>query len=119
MDLTIGSISTGIGPKIITLSGFSPSNPITGVSVGDHISLAFTSDIIQLPDEAVVCLVQATALRMLAGLEQTTQYTLAAQLLERNLNSLKQALSPRNEGSSFKIRPKNPLFGSGRKTSIY
>ena len=118
-DLTVGSISTGIGPKVLVLSGFSVSNPITGVSVGDHISLAFTSDIIQLPDEALVCLVQATALRMLQGLEQTQQYALTSAILERNLASLKTALTPRNEGSSIKVRIHCPTFGPGRRSSIF
>ena len=118
-DITVGSISTGIGPKVITLAGFSAGNPITGVSVGDHVSLAFTSDIIQLPDEALVCLVQATALRMLQGLEQTEKYNITAQMLERNLDSLKKALTPRNEGSSIKVRPHSPSFGPGRRSSIF
>ena len=59
IDQVIGTISTGLGPKIITLAGFSALNPITGVSVGDHISLAYTTDIVQLPDEAIPVLVQA------------------------------------------------------------
>ena len=119
IDQTVGSISTGIGPKVIVLSGFSPSNPITGVNVGDHISLAFTSDIVQLPEEAVVALVQATALRMLAGQEQGAQYKIVSDLLERNLKSLRSALSPRNEGSAIKIRPHNPSMGPGRRSSLF
>ena len=117
-DISVGSISTGLGPKILTLSSFSPSNPITGVAVGDHMSLAWTSDIIQLPDEAVQVLVQATALRMLQGQDQEQQFALTEKMLDRCLKSMRKAMTPRNEGASVKIRKRNSPFGPGRRWSI-
>ena len=118
-DAVVGSASTGMGAKVLVLSGFSAGNPITGVSIGDNISLAWQGSTIQLPDEAVVCLVQATALRMLQGQEQANQYSITKGLLDRNLNSLQMALTPRNEGQALKIRVKHPSFGPGRRFSIF
>jgi hypothetical protein len=118
LDQIISSITTGLGPKVITLSGFSPSNPITGVSVGDHLSLAFTSDIIGLPEEAVAVLVQATSIRLLQGMDLPSQLAQAEKRLEVCLKSMRKALSPRNEASSYKIRPQSPMFGPGRRNSI-
>lgn len=117
-DETIATMTTGLGPKVLTITGFSSSDPLTGISVGDRVSLAFTSDIVQLPDEAVAALVQAVALRIMQGVAQPEQYVATEKLLNRNLESLKSALMPRNEGASFKIRCHSPAFGPGKRYSI-
>lgn len=118
IDKVIGSISTGLGPKVATITGFSVSDPITGIVAGDRLTLAFESDVIQMPDEAVACLVQATALRIVNNLATADQVSYIEKLLARNLDSLNRSLAPRNEAASFKIRPKSPAFGPGRTFSI-
>ena len=118
MDIAVGSASTGYGPKILTLTGFSLANPITGVVVGDHVSLAWTTDIVCLPDEAVTALVQAIAVHILQGMDLPQQLAISEKRLAVCMDSMKKALSPRNEASSYKIRPKSPMFGPGRRNSI-
>jgi hypothetical protein len=77
--------------------------------------LAYTTDILQIPDEAVAVLVQAVALRIMQGQAQPEQYAMTKDLLDRNIQSLKNALTPRNERSSIKIRPGYSCFGSTRR----
>jgi hypothetical protein len=71
-DLTITNI-TGL---VITVSGFT-GTALSGVDVDDVVSTALETSIVQLPDEAAVVLIHATAVRVLEALSIPDQMKMA------------------------------------------
>lgn len=108
-DRTITNISGGV----ITLDGFSVSNPITAVSVGDYISLAQETGLVQLPDEAQQTLIQAVAMRVLEGLNLPDQLNVVKDIYERKIRLMRDLMLPRVEGAVKKIINRNGLLARG------
>lgn len=104
---------TNITGNTIQLAGFTALAPITGVSVGDSLSLATTTSIFQLFDEAVDLLVQATSSRILKAMQQSEMAKGIDEQFEKKLLALKQITTPRIEGSIPKVIQRNNLLRSG------
>jgi len=91
----------------------------TGAANGDWISLAETTPLIQLPDEAFSYLVQRTAKRALEALGDTEGAAVIEKRLPQARKNLLLLLEPRNEGAGTKIIQRNGLLRSGRQLRYY
>ena len=109
-DLTITNI-TGL---VLTVSGFT-GTALSGVDVDDVVSTALETSIVQLPDEAAVVLVHATAVRVLEALSIPDQMKMAEDKLQQKIRACREILSPRVEGSIPKIIQRDGLL-RGRTT---
>jgi hypothetical protein len=109
-DLTITNI-TGL---VITVSGFT-GTALSGVDVDDVVSTALETSIVQLPDEAAVVLIHATAVRVLEALSIPDQMKMAEEKLQQKIRACREILSPRVEGSIPKIIQRDGLL-RGRST---
>jgi hypothetical protein len=109
-DLTITNI-TGL---VLTVSGFT-GTALSGVDVDDVVSTALETSIVQLPDEAAVVLVHATAVRVLEALSMADQMKIAEEKLQQKIRACREILSPRVEGSVPKIIQRDGLL-RGRVT---
>lgn len=101
---------TNISGNTITLSGFSVSSPVTGVTAGDSVSTAGETAVIQMPDEALDVLVQATAVRVLEALSIPEQLEMAQKIMERKIRACRDLMTPRVEGAIQKIINRNGLL---------
>lgn len=109
-DLTITNI-TGL---VLTVSGFT-GTALSGVDVDDVVSTALETSIVQLPDEAAVVLIHATAVRVLEALSIPDQMKIAEEKLQQKIRACREILSPRVEGSVPKIIQRDGLL-RGRVT---
>jgi hypothetical protein len=109
-DLTITNI-TGL---VLTVSGFT-GTALTIVDVDDVVSTALETSIVQLPDEAAVVLIHATAVRVLEALSIPDQMKMAEEKLQQKIRACREILSPRVEGSIPKIIQRDGLL-RGRST---
>ena len=109
-DLTITNI-TGL---VLTVSGFT-GTALSGVDVDDVVSTALETSIVQLPDEAAVVLIHATAVRVLEALSIPDQMKMAEDKLQQKIRACREILSPRVEGSIPKIIQRDGLL-RGRTT---
>jgi hypothetical protein len=109
-DLTITNI-TGL---VITVSGFT-GTALSGVDVDDVVSTALETSIVQLPDEAAVVLIHATAVRVLEALSIPDQMKMAEDKLQQKIRACREILSPRVEGSVPKVIQRDGLL-RGRTT---
>ena len=109
-DLTITNI-TGL---VLTVSGFT-GTALSGVDVDDVVSTALETSIVQLPDEAAVVLIHATAVRVLEALSIPDQMKMAEEKLQQKIRACREILSPRVEGSIPKIIQRDGLL-RGRST---
>jgi hypothetical protein len=109
-DLTITNI-TGL---VITVSGFT-GTALSGVDVDDVVSTALETSIVQLPDEAAVVLIHATAVRVLEALSIPDQMKMAEEKLQQKIRACREILSPRVEGSVPKVIQRDGLL-RGRTT---
>lgn len=105
-------VVSGIAGNVITLSGFSALNPITGVSVGDSLSLAGETSILQMIEEASDVLVQATAVRILYSLGVPDQLKMAKELLDQKEMNLREVVEPRIEDQPTILFHGHPLLGA-------
>ena len=108
-------VVTNISSTTITLSGYSALSPITGVSVGDSVSTAFETSVVQMPDEARDVLIQATAVRVLEALSVPDQLDSAQKIMDRKIRACRELMTPRVEGAIQKIINRNGLL-RGRVT---
>lgn len=108
LDKTI----TNIAGTVITFAGFDADNPITGVSVGDSLSLAGETSILQMPEEASDVLVQATAVRILNSLGVPDQLKMAKDLLADKMTNLRELVEPRVEDQPDILFNGHPLLGN-------
>lgn len=106
---------TNVNGLILTLSGFSVSMPITGVSVGDYVTTATETVLVQMPDEVQDVLTQATAVRVLHALGTPEMITESQKLLERKMAAARDLLDPRVESSREKCVNRNGLARRGRR----
>jgi hypothetical protein len=109
-DLTI----TNISGAVITVSGFT-GTALSGVDVDDVVSTALETSIVQLPDEAAIVLIHATAVRVLEALSIPDQMKMAEDKLQQKIRACREILSPRVEGSIPKIIQRDGLL-RGRST---
>jgi hypothetical protein len=109
-DLTITNI-TGL---VLTVSGFT-GTALTIVDVDDVVSTALETSIVQLPDEAAVVLIHATAVRVLEALSIPDQMKMAEDKLQQKIRACREILSPRVEGSVPKVIQRDGLL-RGRTT---
>jgi hypothetical protein len=109
-DLTITNI-TGL---VLTVSGFT-GTALSGVDVDDVVSTALETSIVQLPDEAAVVLIHATAVRVLEALSIPDQMKIAEEKLQQKIRACREILSPRVEGSTPKVIQRDGLL-RGRAT---
>jgi len=109
-DLTI----TNISGVVITVSGFT-GTALSGVDVDDVVSTALETSIVQLPDEAAIVLIHATAVRVLEALSIPDQMKMAEDKLQQKIRACREILSPRVEGSIPKIIQRDGLL-RGRTT---
>lgn len=109
-DLEITNI-TGL---VLTVTGFT-GTALTGVDLGDSVSTALETSIVQLPDEATVVLVHATAVRVLEALSIPDQMKIAEEKLQQKIRACREILSPRVEGSTPKVIQRDGLL-RGRVT---
>lgn len=99
----------------MTFTGTAPSR---AVAVGDWVSLAQTSPMVQLPAELHVVLAQRTYMRVLEAQGDTESLALAKTSLEGMINSALRLLHPRDKGQLQKITARNnPIraFRGGRR----
>lgn len=106
LDKTVSNIAS----TVITLAGFDSSNPITGVSVGDSLSLALETSILQMPEEACDVLVQATAVRVLEALGVPDQLDMAQKQMARKVQAARELMAPRIEDQPAIIMHGHPLL---------
>lgn len=92
------------------VTAFSATNLITGVNALDSISLAQETSIVQLPNEATQCLIQATAVRVLEALAIPEQLRIAMDVYARKVAACQRALAPRVDGEGQKIVNRNGLL---------
>jgi hypothetical protein len=109
-DLTI----TNISGVVITVSGFT-GTALSGVDVDDVVSTALETSIVQLPDEAAIVLIHATAVRVLEALSIPDQMKIAEDKMQQKIRACREILSPRVEGSIPKIIQRDGLL-RGRST---
>ena len=109
-DLTI----TNISGVVITVSGFT-GTALSGVDANDVVSTALETSIVQLPDEAAIVLIHATAVRVLEALSIPDQMKIAEDKLQQKIRACREILSPRVEGSVPKIIQRDGLL-RGRST---
>jgi hypothetical protein len=109
-DLTI----TNITGTVLTVSGFT-GTALSGVDVDDVVSTALETSIVQLPDEAAVVLIHATAVRVLEALSIPDQMQAAENKLQQKIRACREILSPRVEGSVPKVIQRDGLL-RGRVT---
>lgn len=109
-DLTITNI-TGL---VLTVSGFTGA-ALSGVDVDDVVSTALETSIVQLPDEAAIVLIHATAVRVLEALSIPDQMQIAEEKLQQKIRACREILSPRVEGSVPKVIQRDGLL-RGRTT---
>ena len=109
-DLTITNI-TGL---VLTVSGFT-GTALSGVDVDDVVSTALETSIVQLPDEAAVVLIHATAVRVLEALSIPDQMKMAEDKLQQKIRACREILAPRVEGSLPKVIQRDGLL-RGRTT---
>ena len=109
-DLTI----TNISGVVITVSGFT-GTALSGVDVDDVVSTALETSIVQLPDEAAIVLIHATAVRVLEALSIPDQMKIAEDKMQQKIRACREILSPRVEGSIPKIIQRDGLL-RGRAT---
>lgn len=105
---------TNISGLVVTVSGFS-GTALTGLETGDVASTALETSIVQLPDEASVVLVHATAVRVLEALSIPDQMKIAEEKLQQKIRACREILSPRVEGSTPKVIQRDGLL-RGRVT---
>jgi hypothetical protein len=109
-DLTI----TNISGLVLTVSGFT-GTALSGVDVDDVVSTALETSIVQLPDEAAVVLIHATAVRVLEALSIPDQMKIAEEKLQQKIRACREILAPRVEGSVPKVIQRDGLL-RGRST---
>jgi hypothetical protein len=109
-DLTI----TNISGVVITVSGFT-GTALSGVDVDDVVSTALETSIVQLPDEAAIVLIHATAVRVLEALSIPDQMKIAEDKMQQKIRACREILSPRVEGSVPKVIQRDGLL-RGRTT---
>ena len=109
-DLTITNI-TGL---VLTVSGFTGA-ALASVDVNDVVSTALETSIIQMPNEASIVLVHATAVRVLEALSIPDQMKIAEEKLQQKIRACREILSPRVEGSTPKVIQRDGLL-RGRAT---
>jgi len=109
-DLTITNI-TGL---VLTVSGFT-GTALVNVDVNDVVSTALETSLVQIPGEAQVVLVHATAVRVLEALSIPDQMKIAEEKLQQKIRACREILSPRVEGSVPKVIQRDGLL-RGRTT---
>lgn len=109
-DLEITNI-TGL---VITVTGFTGAT-LAGLEANDVVSTAFETSLVQLPDEASIVLVHATAVRVLEALSIPDQMKIAEEKLQQKIRACREILSPRVEGSTPKVIQRDGLL-RGRVT---
>lgn len=94
------TLSYDITPTNIasTLITFTASDLPSGLAVGDYISFAGESPVVQLPEEAHPILANAVHVRLLRALGDYEGYQVEALQLQDKLTMLRSTLSPRVEG---------------------
>jgi hypothetical protein len=104
-DLTI----TNISGKTLTFD----SDPV-GVKVGDVVSTALETSLVQLPTEVQQVLVQAVCVRILQALAIPEQLQLAQNELKAKMKACSELMAPRVAGELPKIIQTNNLLRSSR-----
>lgn len=112
-----GSISALNSSTTLSITGYSPTSPLsaTGLEVGDVLSLAGESSIVQLPDNVQLVLIYATAHRIVQGLGFPDQIQMIKEKLDRSIQTANELLQPRTEGELPKVIQANGLL-RGRLT---
>lgn len=110
IDLSI----TNITGTTITFAGFSVADPIIGVVAGDSVSVAGTTSIVQLPEEAHNYLVQCAAMRVLEALAVPDQLAICREQVQVKVRALREQLTPRVEGATLKVLNQFNLLRNGR-----
>jgi len=114
-DLTV----TNISGKTLTLAGFDLANPIADVAVGDSVSSALETSILQLPTEVQNVLIWAVCVRVLEALAIPEQLKIAQDKLKVNVQACSELLSPRIEGELPKVIQVNNLLRSTNSFAGY
>jgi len=109
MDQTITNVS-GLQVTI--------STPPSSLVVGDYVSLAEETPVIQLPDEAFTYLVMLTAKRCLYAIGDYEGMKAVDEQIPEKRSLLEKALAPRNEGATTKIVGRSGLL-RGRRNSYW
>lgn len=102
---------TNISGNTITLAGFSALNPISNVSLGDYVSTAEETGILQLPNEAQDVLVQAVAVRVLQALNVPDQLKIAQERFTEKREFVQLIMAPRIEDQTDILNNGHPLIG--------
>jgi hypothetical protein len=85
------------------------------ISVGDILSLARQTSVVQLPEDAHEVLVWATASEIATGLGVDSIIAQAETKLRGAVMGMRDALSPRSEDPQTIINPRNLLRSGGTR----
>jgi hypothetical protein len=121
MTYDIPILNIDITTKVITLDPayYAPQpsmgSTMTQLAAGDQISLAGETNLINIPSELHVMLAQMTAARILDAIGDKENLAQANDKLMRMENNAQAILDNRDEGSPFKVRPRNSLLRRRRR----
>jgi hypothetical protein len=94
------------------------ATPPTDLEVGDYLTMAEETPVIQFPDEMYSYLVQRTAKRILEAIGDFEGSKIIAERLPQARKNIEKLLAPRTEGASTKIIQRNGLI-RGRRNIKY
>lgn len=108
-DLTVSARSS----TSVTVSGYDFST--MGISVGDILSTARETSVVQLPEDAHDVLVWAVANEMAVGLGVDSIITNTQNVLTANIAAMRESFSPRSEDVQVIVNPRNLLRSGGTR----
>jgi hypothetical protein len=94
------------------------ATPPTDLEVGDYLTMAEETPVIQFPDEMYSYLVQRTAKRILEAIGDFDGSKIIAERLPQARKNIEKLLAPRIEGANTKIIQRNGLI-RGRRNIKY
>jgi hypothetical protein len=109
MDQTI----TNVVGNQVTITNVPPN-----LQVGDWVSVAETSPVMQLPDECFSYLSDLTALRCLSSISDYDGAQKISDTLPAKRRAIEQLLAPRNQGEAIKIVNRRGLL-RGNRSNIF
>lgn len=118
-DIPILALDSATRTITLDASAYSPQpsmgNVMVQLEAGDQISLAGETNLINIPSELHVMLAQMTAARILDSIGDKENLAQANDKLLRMENNAQGLIDNRDEGSPFKVRPRNSLLRRRRR----
>ena len=124
-DITQAKPGYNLNVKDITVTNVNGTTLTFGAQtvinavVGDSLSLATTTCVLQLPDEAQQVLIQAAALRVIQAYGDNAQVDLVKQQLESKKKACQMIFAPRVQGELQKIVNRNGVTLRPRHNLVF